>query len=239
MSVVLLLLGLLGCARTTVHMHAAELSKDVRDKVKTDLEAKGFKVALRDNEYPFTENAVLYFPHEGIEEDLDAIDEVLNENGLAANHRFTIYKDRIGKHVYTAGNVGLYLLPEEVKRSSGKTSRVRSEFPIDETDAEFISSNCNVEYVYELLEGDRALLSDFNLPAGKSTLARATWRVSDNSVIIVSDGEEFRYRKSTFHREHASQFSDYNVSYHIALEPEEYYRIPFGCAYKSTFTESF
>ncbi|MDO3382461.1 hypothetical protein [Gilvimarinus algae] len=237
--VVFFLLGLSACTRTTVHLHAGELPQTLQDGVKAGLESEGFKVSPRANAYPYDESVVLYFPHEGIDADLQAIDKVLTSHGLSAENRYTLYRDKIGKHVYTAGNIGLYLLPENAKASFNEESRVRDEFPISESDAEFISTDCDIEYVYELFDDGRALVSDFSFPVGESTLARGTWQASENSVTLISDGEDFRYRKRTFHREYANQFSDHNISYHIILEPEDYYRLPFGCSYKSTFSEAF
>src|SRR5690606_19365991 len=137
-----------GCSSTTVHLHAGALSDAERNKIRTDLEEQGCSVKIRENEAPASSSVVLYYPHEGIEEDLRVIDDVLEANGLIAEHQYLTHTEKLGVHEYTAGNIGVYIVPEGQKREPASV-RIRSVFPITVVGFEFGSTDCDKEYLYE------------------------------------------------------------------------------------------
>src|SRR5690606_34008695 len=104
--------SLVGCAsNTTVHLHANGLSEADRKNIRAGLEEKGFRVVERNNEAPSEDNAILYAPYSGLEKDLYAIENVLANHGLTAGRGFAIQTNQLGMHEYTAGNIGLYIVP--------------------------------------------------------------------------------------------------------------------------------
>ena len=229
----------LGCSNTTVHLHVKNLPDAEQESIRADLEKRGFLVKMRDNEPPSNNNLILYYPHRGIEDDLRAINDVLDVAGFTAESSYLVHTDKLGKHEYSAGNIGLYLVPKGYQRNPGVASRVRSVFPMTIVDYEFVSTDCDKDYVYEFFGDGTLELSDFSLPVGAAKLATLSWQVVGDNMVLTGDGETFTYKKSESHREHTSQYSEYVVTYNITLQPEGYYRVPFGCQYKSTFYESF
>ena len=228
---------LAGCSSTKIHLHANNLPKAERESIRHDLEVEGFSVLLQDNEPPSDHSVILFYPHEGIDRDLDAIDNVLDRYGLQAEHSFVIHETKLGVHEYTAGNIGVYLVP--VGLQTNDTDRVRSVFPIAVTDAEFVSVDCGKVYVYEFYDDGQVTLNDFSLPMGEAALASGNWLSDSGVVTIVNHGEVFEYTKSQSHREYINSFGEHVVSYNITLRPNGYYRVPFGCTFKSTFAEAF
>jgi len=240
--VVLAGLGLLsGCTSTTVvHVHAADFSAADQAGIRADLEAEGFSVALRENESPVAGNAILYAFYPGVEKDLQTVENVLAEKGLFAERMYILPTDKkIGTHEYTAGNIGLYLVSGLSKRVQDLPSRVRSEFPLTLTDAEFTTTDCSTKYVYQF-DLDRVTVVDLNLPLETSNIATASWHLADDDAVIVTyEQEVFRYRKMQTHQEYLTEHHSYAVRYYLWLEPLEFYRMPFGCTYRSSFWEVF
>lgn len=233
------IVSLLGCSNTIVHLHANDLPKADQENIRTGLEEKGFSVLRRENGFPSEGNTILYSPHKGIEKDLRAIEEVLGNNGLKAERSYAIHTNKIGTHEYTAGNIGLYIVPAVRQEHAEATTRVRSVFPITMTDAEFVSTDCPTEYGYQF-ENDTVTVDDFSLAMDKTGIATLDWHhASDDIIVISNDGEQFKYKKTESHREYSNQYSHHIVTYHIWLRPLDYYRVPFGCTYKSTYTEAF
>ncbi|BFM20735.1 hypothetical protein [Gilvimarinus japonicus] len=230
---------LVGCSSTTVHLHAKNLPDVEQEAIRAGLEARGFSVKMRDNEPPSNNNAILYYPHDGIDADLQAIDAVLDANGLWAEHNYSVYTDKLGKHEYTAGNIGLYLVPEGVTTNASTSNRVRAVFPITVTDFEFVSTDCDTEYVYELFEDGSLVASDFSLPIGKAKLAALEWRETSDEITLSNSGEQFKYSKTESYKEYANLDSDHVITYNITLQPLGYYRVPYGCTFKSTFSEAY
>ena len=233
-------LGVLsGCASTTVHLHAESLSSNERDNLRAGLEAQGFQVKMRDNESPSSENIILYYPHKGIEEDLRAIDKVLGAGGLTAEHRYSIHTDKLGAHEYTAGNIGVYIVPEGSAVSAG-SSLVRPVFPITITEGEFVSIDCESEYLYEFSESGTVKVADLSLPLSEMDVVKLEWKsLSEEKVIIMGDAEVFEYQKSKSHRKGFNDHHKQVVDYHITLKPVGYYRLPYACTYRNTFREGF
>lgn len=227
------------CSSTHIHLHADKLPHDQQITIRERLEEKGFKVHIRNNAPPSRDNVLLYYPHKGIQEELWMIDDVLAASGISAEHRYTIYKDRVGKHEYTAGNIGLYLLPRNSDWSTSNKSPLRKQFPISESDAEFISSDCDARYTLELLEDGNALINNYNLPTDESTLGKGTWQSNSDQILLTFQGEAFKYDKSQHHRKAVNYANERVIQYHITLEPSDYYRIPFSCTFQSTFTEAY
>lgn len=226
--------ALSGCSSTTVHLHADALSEVERNKIRTGLEGEGFSVKMRENEAPASSNVVLFYPHNGIEEDLRAIDNVLDANGLIAEHRYLTLTEKIGAHKYTAGNIGVYIVPEG--QNSGPDSvRVRSVFPITMVGVEFSSTDCDKEYLYEFFDDGTMMIDDLSLTLEERELTRLNWQSVSGGMIIISDGdEEFEYKKTESHKDNKTE-----VFYHLTLQPTGYFRVPFGCTYKSSFWEGF
>ena len=194
---------------------------------------------MRDNESPSSGNIILYYPHKGIGEDLQAIDAVLAAHGLTAEHSYTIHKDKLGVHEYTAGNIGVYLVAAD-HSPAADFSLVRSVFPITMTEGEFISTDCDTEYLYEFSDDGRMVIADLSLSSGDMNIATLTWEASgDDRVLITSNGEVFEYQKSKFHKEGLRDGYKKMVEYFITLKPVDYYRLPFGCTYRNVFWEGF
>ena len=122
------LASLLGCSNTIVHLHANDLPKADQENIQAGLEEKGFSVLMRENEFPFEGNIILYSLHNGIEKDLRAIEDVLGYNGLKAERSYAIHTNKIGTHEYTAGNIGLYIVPAVRQEHAEVVTRVRSVF---------------------------------------------------------------------------------------------------------------
>ncbi len=238
LSVFLLLFGLSGCSRTIVHLHADKLTAAEQEAIRAELQAQGFVVERQHNEPPAYRNLILYTPHDGIDNDLNAIDTILAAHGLSADHRYTPPSKQLGKHEYTAGNIGVYLVPAGFQPYSTHALQVRDTFPITETDADFISTDCDKVYVYELFDDGRAVANDFSLPVGQAALATGHWQSDEQSLTMEIKGKKFRYKKTRFHQEYATEHSDHVISYYILLEPDGYYELPFGCTFKSTFSEA-
>lgn len=233
-------LGILsGCSSTTVHLHADALSEVEQNNIRTGLEEQGFSVKMRENEAPASSSVVLYYPHKGIEEDLRAIDNVLDANGLIAEHRYLTHTEKLGVHEYTAGNIGVYIVPAGQK-SEPTSVRIRSVFPITMVGFEFVSTDCDKEHLYEFSDDGTMVVSDLSLPLGEMDVATLSWQSpTDDTVIISSGDEDFEYKKSQSHREHFNDNNNHVVTYSLTLKPTGYYRVPFGCSYKSDFLEGF
>lgn len=231
---------LLGCSSTTtVHLHAVELPETDQEKIRTELENKGFSVITRKNELPLQSNAIFYSSHKGIEKDLKAIEDVLEKQGLKAVRSYAVQTNNVGRHEYTAKNIGVYLAAEVRREKSEVASRVRSVFPLAMTDAEFVSTDCPTEYVYQF-DNKKVTVVDLSLPIDESDIATAEWQqTEDNAIVIFHGHEEFKYKKIKFHREHSTQYHRNVVTYTLLLEPLDYYRAPFGCTYKATYFEVF
>lgn len=227
------------CSSTHIHLHANKLPHAQQITIREGLEEKGFKVHIRNNAPPSRDNVLLYYPHKGIQEELWMIDDVLAASGISAEHRYTIHKDKVGKHEYTAGNIGLYLLPSNNIKNNSNEPPIRKQFPISESDAEFISSDCGARYTLELLEDGNALINNFNLPADESTLGKGTWQSNSDQILLQIQGETFKYDKSQHHRKAVNYANERVIKYHITLEANDYYRIPFSCTFQSTFTEAY
>lgn len=227
------------CSKTTVHLHANDLAKADQENIRTGLKKRGFTVLMRENEFPSEGNLILYSSHSGIEEDLRAIEDVLRNHGLKAERSYAIRTNKIGVHEYTAGNIGLYIVPGAGQENTQTASRVRSVFPLAITDAELVSTDCPTKYVYQF-ESDKVTVVDLNLPIDNSDIAHIDWRDAADNMIIIADGsEQFTYRKVESHREYATQHNPHVVTYYLRLEPLDYYRLPFGCTYMSTYSETF
>ena len=234
----LLFFGLSGCSRTIVHLHADKLTTAEQEAIRAELQAQGFIVERQHNEPPAYRNLILYTPHDGIDNDLSTIDTILAAHGFSADHRYTPPSKQLGKHEYTAGNIGVYLIPAGFQPYTTPALQVRNTFPITETDADFISTDCDKEYVYELFDDGRAIANDFSFPVGEAALATGRWQSNEESVTLNIEGKQFQYKKTRFHREYANEYSDHVISYYILLEPVGYYELPFGCTFKSTFSEA-
>jgi hypothetical protein len=234
------LVSLFGCSNTTIHLHANNMPEAEKENIRLSLEKQGFSVRMRDNESPSSGNIILYYPHEGIEEDLHAIDKVLEAKGLKAERGYAIHTEKLGKHEYTAGNIGLYIAPTGPQEQRPVKSRVRSIFPMTMTGYEFVSMDCEQEYLYEFFEEGKLAASDPAVPADEVEMLAFDWQSLPNDIIMISNGrEQFKYKKIESHIEHSSEHSHYVVTYNIRLQPLDYYRVPFGCMYKSTYFESF
>lgn len=228
-----------GCSTTTVHLHANGVPEADKQKIRAGLEAKGFAVVERDNESPSKNNAILYSPYKGLEKDLHAIENVLAHNGVTAGRGFAIQTDQIGKHEYTAGNIGLYIMPSVLQLPAERKSKVRAEFPITITEAEFVSTDCETEYGFQFSENGTLIVDDFTREIDATEIAKPDWSKKPDEIISISNGnEQFEYKKSESHREHVNEYNIHLVIYNIWLEPIEYYRVPFGCTYKSTYIEA-
>jgi hypothetical protein len=238
--VTLCLVALLsGCSTTTVHLHANGVPEADKENIRAGLEAKGFAVLERDNEAPSKDNAILYAPYKGLEKDLHAIENVLANNGVTAGRSFAIQTDQLGKHEYTAGNIGLYIVPSVSQLPAERKSKVRAEFPITITDAEFVSTNCETEYGFQFSENGTLAVDDFTREIDATEIAKPDWSGKPDNIVFISNGnEQFEYKKSESHFEHVNEYNIHLVTYNIWLEPVEYYRVPFGCTYRSTYTEA-
>lgn len=238
-SVPVIFVSLFGCSTTTVHLHANDLPQTVQKNLRVGLEKEGFSVVIRDNASPSEGNAVLYYPHAGIKKDLNAIDNVLKANGLMAEPSIAVQTNNLGTHEYSAGNIGLYFAPAAHQKPQQATSRVRSVFPITVTDAEFVSTDCPTEYGFQFYEDGTLVLNDFSLAIDETEIAAPNWSTTGDTILVSNGQERFEYRKIESHSEGFNEYNVYVVTYNIWLQPTDYYRVPFGCSYRSIYAEGF
>lgn len=246
-------MGLCGCSNTASHLHPQEASDNTRihlhaqgvpDRklrpIRKALEARGFVVRLRENELPSSNNLILYAAYDGVEEELSAIEKVLAQNGVRAGRRLAGRTNALGTHEYNPRNIGVYITSVSKQKNKVNKSRIREVFPLSMTNAEFVSMDCEQEYLYDFYADGRLEISQLAIPVEEVETLTLRWYSSSTDTITLSDGiEEFEYRKTESSREHPGRHSLHVVTYNIFLQPLGHYRIPYGCGYKSTFAESF
>jgi beta-N-acetylglucosaminidase len=94
-----------------IHLHIFGELKTQTDKLATSLRQSGYEVMIRDNELPMNDEQsfIIYnlSPLQNFE--LEKIKSVLSNNGIDIT---TIYSFQNGKHMYSLGNVGIYLISD-------------------------------------------------------------------------------------------------------------------------------
>lgn len=233
-------MGLCGCTNTTIHLHAQGVPDNELETIRLALEERGFVVKPRENEFPSSDSVILYAAYRGVEKELGTIEEVLTRHGLKVERRFAGRTNALGIHEYSPRNIGVYIASVSRQGMAPTKSRIRDVFPLSMTNAEFVSMDCEQEYLYDFYADGRLEISQLAIPVEEVETMTLRWHGSSEDMITLSDGaEQFEYRKIETVREHPGRYSLHVVTYNIFLQPLGHYQIPYGCGYKSTFFESF
>lgn len=111
------LAGLFGCSTTTIQLFATSPPDEAQKVLRQGLKDQGFRVMSNTNEPPFSESIILYPPQNDIEIERALNDQVLEKNGLHAEHSYAIPSNHIGTHEYTIGNIGLYIFADGAQKT--------------------------------------------------------------------------------------------------------------------------
>ena len=227
---------------TTIHLHPEALPPSHIASITEELANEGFVVEIEDNAAPAPGTTIIYSPQKNIEQQLDSIIEILKNHYLVVDQIFLKdsgggYLEGLGSHTYTVGHIGVYVTGETGTVSSG--AKIRSTFPIDMVGYEFVSSNCDVDYIYEFFESGDLVIT--NVSSLTENLGGYTWHQEDGSIAIHSTiGPQYKYTKSKDHSVYQNSEHDLEVvAYTIKLSPEGFYPLPYGCSYTATFKEAF
>jgi len=228
-----------GCSsRTIIHLHPEVLDPPQIESIVEELASKGFSVKIENNEAPAMGNTIIYSPQRNIEEQLASITKVLENHSLIIDQIFIKSSggEDFGNHTYTAGHIGVYLA-EGNGDGVSRGVEIRSTFPINMIGDEFVSSNCDVDYVYDFFESGNLTVT--NISSLTEDLGGHTWSDDDESIVIQSAiGPQYTYTKNKGHS--VQQKSDLDiVAYTIKLKPAGFYPLPYSCVYTATFREAF
>lgn len=233
-------MGACGCSNTRIHLHAEGLSDNELAIIRIGLEKRGFVVEHRENEFPSSDSVILYAAYRGVEKELSAIEEVLAHAGVRAERRYAARTNALGMHEYSPRNIGVYIASASRQNIESSKSRIRDVFPLSMTNAEFVSMDCEQEYLYEFYDDGVLVISQLAIPVEEVETITLRWRAPSADSITLSDGvEQFDYQKTESSKEHPGRHSLHVVTYNILLRPLDHYRIPYGCGYTSTFSEYF
>lgn len=236
--------SLWGCSNTTtIHLHPQTLTPSHTASLTEELEHKGFAVEIEDNAAPAAGNTIIYSPQKNIEQQLNSITKILQRHNIAVDQIFVKdsgggQSERLGRHTYTAGHIGVYLADNNIGKIS-RGAKVRSTFPINMIGYEFVSSDCDTDYMYEFFESGDLVVTNINSLA--EDLGKHTWHQEDDNIIIRSmTGSQYKYTKSKGHSVYQTSDPDLEVvAYTIKLSPAGFYPLPYSCSYTATFKEGF
>jgi hypothetical protein len=230
-----------GCSNTTIHLHPESLTQERTEEIVRALKREGLAVKIRNNRAPTSGNTLIYSPHEGIDAHLASIRKILSSHDMTLDQAFLRQYgghdgSSAGQHVYTEGNIGLYLASNADSEQS-RGAKVRSVFPISIIGFEFASRDCDALYLYEFFESGDAVVTEIS--EADKELGEFSWSQSDAGIVTLSSGDtEYQYRKRETHSIH-QEFGHNIVTYVTELQPDGFYPMPYGCTYEATYTEAF
>lgn len=207
-------------------MHGKYLEQKDIDIISLSLEEEGYKVTIRQNEFPdkIRANTLIYSQSRGLDHKLSQLGETLKRLGFPLVETIP---NTSSNHRYTPSNWGLYLIP------NGFTSIGTAEEAFDPTVMqEYGSSGCEVEYVLDILPNKTAEIENLSNKESLVTFSMQ-WSFTGEGKISLSDDSgvfEFEITKKVY--DQTDKLLHVTILRPLAEAAE-----PMGCSFKNSIYE--